>query len=234
MLCSVYIRSVARATLPRGVHSRLRRCFGDMILLHLFRRLKRDPLILSRDPKIVDWAYYGWASGWAASPDLLRRIIHEASRAQGNILECGSGLSTLLLAFQQQNRPGFHVALEHDPEYAKRIEKWLRRLGLASDQLALTEIRSYDSDYDWYEIDGYVRQYTYSLVVCDGPPGGTKGGRYGLLPQMMPYLNRPCLILLDDAARASERGVLDRWESEFCASVSLINCARPYAEVVLE
>ena len=34
----------------------------------------------------------------------------------------------------------------------------------------------------WYDVPKDVWPAEFRLVVCDGPPGDMKGGRYGLLP----------------------------------------------------
>jgi hypothetical protein len=54
----------------------------------------------------------------------------------------------------------------------------------------------------------------FSLVVCDGPPGSTKGGRYGLLPVLGGRLPPGSTILLDDAGRPGELELIKRWEAE--------------------
>ena len=54
-----------------------------------------------------------------------------------------------------------------------------------------------------------------SLVICDGPPSSTRGGRFGLVPVLRENLAPGFRILLDDARRPGEREVLRRWASEF-------------------
>jgi len=54
----------------------------------------------------------------------------------------------------------------------------------------------------------------FSLVICDGPPGTTKGGRYGLLPVLDKRLPPGATILLDDAGRPAETELIRRWENE--------------------
>ena len=54
------------------------------------------------------------------------------------------------------------------------------------------------------DCDGTTRRWRtlpgqFALVVCDGPPSGTLGGRYGLVPVMREHLQPGCVILLDDA-----------------------------------
>ena len=70
-------------------------------------------------------------------------------------------------------------------------------------------------------------------VVCDGPPSGTVGGRYGLVPVMREHLRPGCVILLDDAWREDERAVARRWDSELGATHEVVSCKKPYIRMVV-
>ena len=61
----------------------------------------------------------------------------------------------------------------------------------------------------------------YPLAACDGPPGKTLGGRYGLLPVLGDRLPAGSVILLDDATRSGEAEVLRRWTTEARMEVSM-------------
>ena len=55
----------------------------------------------------------------------------------------------------------------------------------------------------------------FTLVICDGPPSlTTLGSRYGLLPVLGDRFPPGTEILLDDAARLEEQGVIERWSAE--------------------
>jgi hypothetical protein len=68
--------------------------------------------------------------------------------------------------------------------------------------------------YSWYDAPREDLPHRIGLVICDGPPGQTPGGRFGLLPQMRERLAPGATILLDDVDREGERAVLARWEAE--------------------
>jgi len=67
---------------------------------------------------------------------------------------------------------------------------------------------------------GYISK-SFSLIVCDGPPGNSKGGRYGLLPIFGDRMTPETRILLDDADRPGEQEVLDRWKQEAHLNVEM-------------
>ena len=69
-------------------------------------------------------------------------------------------------------------------------------------------------EFVWYDPPLAQMPDEFSLVICDGPPGTTKGGRYGLLPVLGDRLRAGATILLDDAGRPAEAELIRRWENE--------------------
>ena len=58
----------------------------------------------------------------------------------------------------------------------------------------------------------------FQLVTCDGPPGSTAGGHYGLLPVMGERLPAEAVILLDDTSGRARSKSLRRWTNELRVS----------------
>lgn len=97
----------------------------------------------------------GWGNGWCATPELLSTIWR---LAEGRVLECGSGLSTIVLAAK-----GCTVtALEHDPMYASFTRAVLDRYGLTAD-IICKPLKD-----GWYDYPGG----TFDALIVDGPPRG--------------------------------------------------------------
>jgi len=153
----------------------------------------------------------GWGHGWSAEAEYLDALAAAASAEHGPILECGSGLTTLVLATIAQRTGSPIWTLEHDPDWLRVAERGLRRFGLDAN-VRLTPLRDY-GDFDWYDV-APTDVPTFGLVICDGPPNWTRGGRYGLLPVLGERLAPGCTILLEDAGRPGERETLRRWQSE--------------------
>jgi hypothetical protein len=153
-----------------------------------------------------------WRNPSAADPDLLHRMWTQAHSGTGDILECGSGLSTLVLSVAARRTDRQLVTIEHEPRWADANRRRIQAAGAPLQPIRIRPLRDY-GDYDWYDLNDDDLS-SFSLVVCDGPPGLTRGGRYGLLPTIHERVTGSTIVL-DDAGRASERSVLERWEREF-------------------
>jgi len=157
----------------------------------------------------------GWGNdGFRASRGFLQAVSDITTSTKGPILELGTGLTTILLGAIAA-RTGVQVwSLEHSPEFFFRISNVLNHFALKNVSVRLAELKDY-GDFSWYNTQViYDFPDSFSLVVADGPPGNTKGGRIGLLPLLKDRLSNDVQILLDDAERESETITLTEWERE--------------------
>lgn len=167
---------------------------------------------------------WAWGNRWSASVDYCRAVIAETERHSGNVMEAGSGLTTIILA--SLGVPV--VALEHDLLWARKVRRWTRWTRNAT--VLHRPLNRFDG-YDWYGLQPGDLPTDVRLIVCDGPPGTTRGGRYGLIPIVRP--SKGTVVLLDDAARDSERAVLERWREEERVDFEIIPGPKPYARIVV-
>ena len=162
-----------------------------------------------------------WTKHWTAAADFLGLLADEVlARRSSAILECGSGLSTLVLArcCQLAGR-GRVVSLESGAEFAGATRRWLAAYGLESFteviHAPLRGIRLGEGDWQWYDPES-LPQGLFDLLVVDGPPAFLQPlSRYPALPLLADRLAQDALLILDDAARADERAVVSRWLEEF-------------------
>ena len=169
---------------------------------------------------LIEQLAVAWGNeGFAAKDDYLREICRRAARTSGPILECGSGLSTILLAVLAGRRGVSVWSLEHIPDWAARSQDILNRHQLHNVCLCLTPLRDY-GEFTWYNPPpGLPRRF--SLVICDGPPLSVHGHRYGLLPVLGERLAEGGVILMDDTTLTEEQEVMQRWVQEFHVSVEM-------------
>ena len=216
-----------RALLPAAVKRPLRRMHRSANLrlaLRAFRRLA-DRTRLPRE--VADRLHYGYGNeGWSASQDFLIGLVAAAWETTGPIVECGCGLSTLLLDHIAGRQGRTVISLEHDPAWAAIMRK---RVG-PHVQVVAAPLQSYDG-FDWYAPVSLPSGI--GLVICDGPPSATKGGRFGLLRRLRALLAPDCRILLDDCIRADERRILADWAHITGGTATISADARPYGTLVI-
>jgi len=158
--------------------------------------------------------------GYRAVGGYLEEVARFALDTRGPVLEIGSGLTTLILGALVARR-GIPVwTLEHHPEYFGHTEQTLKSLGLANVHLTFAPLRDY-GEFCWYDPPLAELPRDFSLVVADGPPGDVKGGRFGLLPILRSHFAPGVVVLLDDAERAREKAVLEKWKNEYGLSQQL-------------
>ena len=163
------------------------------------------------DEDAVRRLWIGWGNrGMAADIPYVTEVTRRVSEANGPVLECGSGLTTFAAALAARNSTEIH-SLEHSPKWWRKVRRHLGPYGLPV-TVHLAPLADY-GDFDWYKIpEGLPARF--SLVICDGPQGTTRGGRYGLLPTLRDRLSGATLII-DDANRPTEQQMLSRWHAEF-------------------
>jgi hypothetical protein len=193
------------------------------------KRFLKNPSACARPGNsIIRDLIEGWGNeNWSALDDYLAACIDQTLRVQGPILECGSGLTTLLISAIAGQRGQRLYTLENDPEWAARARTGAKEYNLSAVCIFLAELKDYGA-FQWYTIPPRSLPKAFSLVICDGPPGRTRGGRIGLVPVMRQRFASDCVILLDDAHRENELEVAKMWSTELCAPFQVLGAGRPY------
>ena len=162
--------------------------------------------------------------GWAASPDFLTNLCdYIEEHRPAVIVECGSGVSTIVAArfLQRQGIAGHILSLDHDAVFAGKTAENLRRLGLGDYATVctapLTALDLNGVTYQWYDLSGVNLPAAIDLIVVDGPPMPIAGeeGRYPAGPMLARRLAGSGAIMLDDANRPGERRIVSRLLAEF-------------------
>lgn len=138
---------------------------------------------------------------WTATPEYLQQAYDLVMQMpnDGRILECGSGLSTLVLACAAQRQGLHHTVLEHDERWRKNTEDWLRNFDLCGpnglppwfEQTTLVDTESGK----WYLTAPDMGSVDF--IVIDGPPRCFGGDR--LHPLRQPWIGK-AVCLIDDAS----------------------------------
>lgn len=189
---------------------------GALLRRHRLRRLVKRFRAGRADPQDERWLSSlrsAWGNPSAADVGFLRALVISAGSGSRSVLECGSGLTTLLLSLLAEKAPFVHVALEDSPRWAAATRRELARLRLSAD-VRTAPLQDFGT-FDWYDVSA-LGDNTFDLVVCDGPRAAVaRGGRVGVLAIATPNLSPTVDVLLDDSTRSSEQEVLAAWRRGF-------------------
>jgi predicted O-methyltransferase YrrM len=223
-------------TFRRLIPTPVKRTTKQAFLDYKFRRAMRKICRLAEGElparELLNELQVGWGNqGFAATCDYLYEVMKLATATGGPILECGSGLTTILIGSVAGRRGIRTYSLEHIPEWRKRVNDALVRYKIPNVEVLFSPLRDYGA-FTWYEPPLAHLPDKFSLVICDGPPGTTQGGRFGLLPTLGQRLPAGSLILFDDADRPGEAAVLQRWSADWNVRVALSeNITKAFATV---
>lgn len=159
---------------------------------------------------------------WAISPDFANIVISLIrERRPRLVLETGSGVSTLVVAYSlQEFKEGVVVSLEHDERFAAISAANVAKNGLQDfatiTYAPLKEVEIQGKLWLWYDVKQLGKLESIDMLIIDGPPVTTQRlARYPALPILSHRLSDDAVILLDDAYRKDEREIIKRWLKEF-------------------
>lgn len=154
---------------------------------------------------------------WSASADFLFLIAEYCLNYKPEtIVECSSGLTTLVLArCCQLNNYGQVISLENGEEYVTRTQDILNQFSVSDYaqiiHAPLQTISINEQDYLWYKTDD-LSASKINMLVIDGPPGFIqKHSRFPALPILYNRLENGTIIFMDDAARDDEKEIINMW-----------------------
>lgn len=226
------LRPLWRKRLKPNLVERAKVLYRRYVFWRAMRRVSALPRDAVVPATVLSDLIYGWDNLWSAKHEYIGAFLRHARATDGTILECGSGLSTILLGLVAHRTGNKVWSLEHDPSWAKKVRSTLKRYGIESAELCETDLRDY-GPYLWYDPPKDRMPEDFSVVVCDGPPGKTAGGRYGVLPIMKSHLKPGCVVLLDDAGREGEREIVARWAEELGTDYEIRGSEKPFAIIAL-
>jgi predicted O-methyltransferase YrrM len=154
---------------------------------------------------------------WALNPSGMLEVLHRIRRQRPkNVLELGSGTSTVWIAYALEQIGGRLVSLDHDDQYAGRTSAALALHGLEG----VAEVRTAPleavhvggSDYRWYNLHAFADLDEVDFLLVDGPPGTTgPRARFPAVPLLEHKLSATATVVLDDAERSDEADVVRQW-----------------------
>ena len=159
--------------------------------------------------------------GWSLAPDgLLKLVEYVQKESPSVILECGSGVSTVIIAYcLQMNGKGHIYSLEHEQKFAqitrdtlkkRKLDKWSTVITAPLETLSIEK-----NDYFWYSLNS-IPKSKFDMIIVDGPPYSINPmARYPAIPVLLDHLTKNGSLFLDDAERKEEKEIVRRWIEEF-------------------
>jgi hypothetical protein len=170
--------------------------------------------------------YLPWGSGSMRPAGLVEVCNDVVLNDRGNIVELGSGVSTVMLArlLAQSGGTGRRrlVAVEHDARWRRWVVGQLGAEGVGADVVVVeAPLQPYADGgglawYDQAAVDAAID--VVDLLIVDGPPAFEPGfglARHRALVVLRDRLVPGATVVLDDVERDGEQEVLRRWEDEF-------------------
>jgi hypothetical protein len=139
---------------------------------------------------------------WAATPEFAELAWKMAlTMPKGHtILECGSGITSIVLAVAARKYGYKHIILENNEVWRNVLESWFKKLGLNSEIVAA----AYNHVKRWYNYEPKKANF----ILIDGPPRDIGADRY--YPLRQPWA-KGCAVLADDTRTI--HGVNGQWNS---------------------
>jgi hypothetical protein len=238
------MRSVS-ASVPTGLKRYLKRTvlepakrqINDWALGRAIRILRGSG---SADRALLASMRRAWGNeAYSADLSYLCELVARVSNCSGHVLECGSGLTTILAGVLAERRSVTVYSLEQDSGWAEVVERALKKYRIRQVQVSYAPLQRHDG-FVWYDHSA-LRAFPkrFELVLCDGPavlehwgPPFHAQWRYGILPALAVQSASAGEILLEDADDSRAEKMLCRWQEEFGTSHRMIHSADGACAVV--
>jgi hypothetical protein len=182
-------------------------------------------------------------TGSSLRPFCLVHILNDiiVNRRQ-TILEFGAGISTIMIGrlIKRNGLPAKLVSVEHDPKWIGAMRSYIVREELEDVveiiHAPLTACHLSTHFNLWYDTSvlDYELADSYDMVIIDGPPAWEENkqeARFPALPYIFDRLSGHSSVYLDDANRAGERSIIERWEEDYGLEFSLAGKTLAYATI---
>jgi predicted O-methyltransferase YrrM len=189
-------------------------------LIHTSQQLEKRQMLAYRLDVPEGWLPA--TRGWAASADFLLIVADLVRELEPKgVVECGSGVSTVILSQLLKDKPGVKlVSFDHDVAFAQKTAQMLQERGLAGHidiSIAAAPMADHSGRFKWYSTEGVPLPEQIDLLLVDGPIVTQENplARYPALPLLESRLSANAVVVLDDAARPGEQETLRRWQQEY-------------------
>lgn len=197
---------------------------------HLYRLIRESELqpCALQHLSMLRLGYLPWSES-AMAPNAIVTLVNEVLvNKRCDILELGSGISTIFLAAAVKLAGAGHVhSIDHNLDWIDIVAGWARREGLLDyitfvhaplierqDVLWPDAFRAADEYYDTANLPASLASGSQNLMLVDAPPAYKENIAYSRFPALQifgKYLASECTIVLDDIGRKAEAEMIRQW-----------------------
>lgn len=159
---------------------------------------------------------------WAISPDALNMYLKllKEQDCPLNIVECGSGVSTILSAYVLKEKgSGKVISLDHDEKFGfKTTQELMSHKLSAFAEVVYAPLKKITLGNDTWLMYDYPMNSDFKIDVLfiDGPPEKIqKLSRYPTLPYFYNNLHENSFVVIDDSARKDMLEIINLWLSKY-------------------
>jgi len=168
---------------------------------------------------IADWGN----ENWSGDVELVAACIDLAEKAEGPILECGAGITSLLMAVVSQQEVW---TLEHKSQWFERVKAVAQRHAIDNLRIWFAPLKDYTA-FSWYVLPEETPR-RFALALLDGPEQSNKGGRAGFM-QIMGERLPGAVVIIDDLLNPKTASLVERWEDDLGVKFTRLGSHRLFA-----
>lgn len=176
--------------------------------------------------------------GFSADVTYLAELLRLLERFPRDVLECGTGATTLIAGTLAERRQTHVYCLEQEPEWAGAARRVMRDNAIRRVHIFDAPLKSF-GDHVWYDTTDVMLPTTFGVVICDGPfiaktvpEPHYSAWRYGVLGYLRRSATRFGALLLDDVNDPRAPAVLQRWQTEYGITCDVIQASDGLAGVI--
>ena len=185
--------------------------------------------------ELIDNLFAAWGDRLSSERrDYIQRCLAEATRASGPILQCGSGLLSVLIGLvcQHANAPGKRLwVLEHDPHWGNLARSWLEARDIKHAHIIYAPAEQFNG-FLWYVLDPSRLPNDFALVLSEAS-AALPGSARGVVSRMAKQFGNRCVILAGNARRPKDLKFLADWAKSQGAPFVMQEGEHPYLKIAL-
>lgn len=187
----------------------------DMSMKNVAEQIAATRFSNQLTPLFTNWAYLP-LTNWAAGPEFLCHVANEICiNRRRNIVEFGSGISTLLLArLAKLNNINLKIStIDKDLDWQMVIKKIAEQDKIAQyiEFIYNKIINGVREDIFEIQKKVFIKEEKFDCVLVDGPASGFIVSRFDAVPIIKKFLAESFVIFLHDTDREEERQIIKDW-----------------------